>query len=132
MLIAVPSDIDNATHVANTVGSVCRCVAGDRGVVEATIPDPTSGAWSTTKLSPAMLQRITSLPIWDVAVHTESRARLRFAVYANAVDDPQVQAAVRYLNVTSSGRQWVANLYSNVFRAERELGLSGPQMSPPP
>ena len=41
-----------------------------------------------------MLQRITSLPIWDVAVHTESRARLRFAVYANAVDDPQVQAAV--------------------------------------
>jgi hypothetical protein len=45
---------------------------------------------------------------------------------------PQVQAAVRYLNVTSSGRQWVANLYSNVFRAERELGLSGPQMSPPP
>jgi hypothetical protein len=49
-------------------------------------------AWP--KLSPAMLQRITSLPIWDVAVHTESRARLRFAVYANAVDDPQVQAAV--------------------------------------
>jgi hypothetical protein len=42
---------------------------------------------------------------------------------------PQVQAAIRYLNVTSSGRQWVANLYSNVFRAERELNLSGPQMS---
>ena len=45
---------------------------------------------------------------------------------------PQVQAAIRYLNVTSSGRQWIANLYSNVFRAERELSLSGPQMSPPP
>jgi hypothetical protein len=42
---------------------------------------------------------------------------------------PQVQPAIRYLNVTSSGRQWVANLYSNVFRAERELNLSGPQMS---
>jgi hypothetical protein len=27
--------------------------------------------------------------------------------------------------VTSSGRQWIANLYSNVFRAERELSLSG-------
>ena len=53
---------------------------------------PSVIAWP--KLSPAMLQRITSLPIWDVAVHTESRARLRFAVYANAVDDPQVQAAV--------------------------------------
>jgi hypothetical protein len=42
---------------------------------------------------------------------------------------PQVQPAIRYLNVTSSGRQWVANLYSNVFRAEREVNLSGPQMS---
>jgi hypothetical protein len=40
---------------------------------------------------------------------------------------PQVQTAIRYLNVTSSGRQWIANLYSNVFRAERDLLLSGPQ-----
>ncbi|HJU12102.1 MAG TPA: HD domain-containing protein [Candidatus Binataceae bacterium] len=39
----------------------------------------------------------------------------------------QVQPAIRYLNVTSSGRQWIANLYSNVFRAERDLRLSGPQ-----
>ena len=38
-----------------------------------------------------------------------------------------IQNALRYLNVTSSGRQWIANLYSNVFRAERELTLSGPQ-----
>ena len=37
---------------------------------------------------------------------------------------PYVQAAMRYLNVTSSGRQWIANLYSNVFRAERELARS--------
>jgi hypothetical protein len=44
---------------------------------------------------------------------------------------PQVQAAIRYLNVTSSGRQWIANLYSNVFRAEREVSLSGPQMWSP-
>lgn len=41
---------------------------------------------------------------------------------------PQVATAIRYLNVTSSGRQWVANLYSNVFRAERELTQSGPQI----
>jgi hypothetical protein len=40
---------------------------------------------------------------------------------------PHIQAAIRYLNVTSSGRQWIAGLYSNVFRAERELRLSGPQ-----
>jgi len=41
---------------------------------------------------------------------------------------PQVQTAIRYLNVTSSGRQWIANLYGNVFRAEREVNLSGPQL----
>jgi hypothetical protein len=28
-----------------------------------------------------------------------------------------IQPAIQYLNVTSSGRQWIANLYSNVFRA---------------
>ena len=38
-----------------------------------------------------------------------------------------VQTAIRYLNVTSSGRQWIASLYSNVFRAERDLNLCGPQ-----
>ena len=41
---------------------------------------------------------------------------------------PQIPAAIRYLNMTSSGRQWIANLYSNVFRAERELTQSGPQI----
>jgi hypothetical protein len=40
---------------------------------------------------------------------------------------PQIQLAIRYLNVTSSGRQWIANLHSNVFQAEREVNLSGPQ-----
>ncbi|WP_315744086.1 MULTISPECIES: metal-dependent phosphohydrolase [unclassified Bradyrhizobium] len=46
--------------------------------------------------------------------------------YWNSVA-PHVQTAIRYLNVTSVGRQWIANLYSNVFRAEREISLSGPQ-----
>ena len=40
---------------------------------------------------------------------------------------PYVQTAIRYLNVTASGRQWVANLYSNIFRAERDLAMIGPQ-----
>jgi hypothetical protein len=40
---------------------------------------------------------------------------------------PHIQAAIGYLNVTSSGRWWIAGLYSNVFRAERELRHSGPQ-----
>ncbi len=40
---------------------------------------------------------------------------------------PHIQTEIRYLNMTSSGRQWIATLYSNVFRAEREISLSGPQ-----
>jgi len=40
---------------------------------------------------------------------------------------PHIQPAIRYLNVTSNGRRWIESLYSNVFRAERELRLSGPQ-----
>jgi hypothetical protein len=47
--------------------------------------------------------------------------------YWNSIS-PHIQAAIRYLNVTSSGRQWIACLHSNVFRAERELRLSGPQL----
>jgi len=40
---------------------------------------------------------------------------------------PHIEGAIRYLNVTSAGRQWIANLYSNVFRAERDLSLCGPE-----
>lgn len=46
--------------------------------------------------------------------------------YYNSVA-PHIGTAIRYLNVTSSGRQWIASLYSNVFRAESELSLSGPE-----
>ena len=40
---------------------------------------------------------------------------------------PNIKTAIRYLNVTSSGRQWIDSLYSNVFRAERDLRLTGPK-----
>ena len=40
---------------------------------------------------------------------------------------PHIQTAIGYLNKTASGRQWIANLYANVFLAEREIPLSGPQ-----
>jgi hypothetical protein len=40
---------------------------------------------------------------------------------------PHIRTAIRYLNVTSRGRQWIAGLYSNVFCAERDLALCGPQ-----
>lgn len=46
--------------------------------------------------------------------------------YWNSVSS-HIQPAIRYLNVTSSGRQWIANLYSNVFRADSDENLSGPE-----
>jgi hypothetical protein len=46
--------------------------------------------------------------------------------YWNSIS-PHIQTAIRYLDVTSSGRRWIAALDSNLFRAERALCLSGPQ-----
>jgi len=46
------------------------------------------------KLGPEELRRLTSLPIWDIAVHTEGRARMRFAAYAQSVADPEVRDAI--------------------------------------
>jgi len=40
---------------------------------------------------------------------------------------PQIEAEIDLLNKTTLGRQWVAHLYANVFRAERELHHAGPQ-----
>jgi hypothetical protein len=39
---------------------------------------------------------------------------------------PHIQTAIRYLSVTESGRQWIANLYSNIYRAERAFGRALP------
>ncbi len=39
------------------------------------------------KLSPDVLHRVTSLPIWDIAVQTEGKARLRMAAYAGDLSD---------------------------------------------
>ena len=43
-----------------------------------------------------------------------------------------VQTAIRYLSVTESGRQWIANLYSNIFRAERAIGQALPSIGRKP
>jgi hypothetical protein len=48
--------------------------------------------WPT--LSEVELQRLTSLPIWEIAVQTEGRARLNFAAYANTVPDPEFGEAL--------------------------------------
>ncbi|SAK53077.1 hypothetical protein AWB81_01082 [Caballeronia arationis] len=45
------------------------------------------------KLDPAALKRVTSLPIWDIAVQTEGRASIRVATYA-ASKDPLLREAI--------------------------------------
>jgi hypothetical protein len=48
--------------------------------------------WPT--LDPATRQRIVSLPIWDIAVQTEGKARLRMAAYAKTLADPEMRDAL--------------------------------------
>jgi len=55
------------------------------------------------KLDPEALQRLTSLPIWDIAVQTEGKARLRMLSYAAALRDPALSAAIG-LNGWEEGR----------------------------
>ena len=46
------------------------------------------------KLDPETLARIVSLPIWDIAVQTEGKARLRMAAYAATLRDPEMRDTI--------------------------------------
>jgi hypothetical protein len=46
------------------------------------------------KLEPDAQRRLTSLPIWDIAVQTEGRASIRVKTYAETVRDPLLRAAL--------------------------------------
>jgi hypothetical protein len=64
------------------------------------------------KLSPDALHRLTSLPIWDIAVQTEAKASLRVKTYAEMLpDDGYLKRAVE-LNAFEEGRhkQVLSNL----------------------
>jgi hypothetical protein len=47
------------------------------------------------KLDPDALQRLTSLPIWDIAVTTETKARARMLAYGDSLADPDWGEAIR-------------------------------------
>jgi hypothetical protein len=47
--------------------------------------------------------RLVSLPIWDIAVQTEGKARIRMASYANSLSDPAWRGALE-LNGWEEGR----------------------------
>ncbi|WP_083384461.1 MULTISPECIES: aminomethyltransferase [Cupriavidus] len=45
-------------------------------------------------LTPEALQRVTSLPIWDIAVQTEGRASIRVKTFARTVAHPLLRSAL--------------------------------------
>ncbi|ACC75571.1 ferritin-like domain-containing protein [Paraburkholderia phymatum] len=46
------------------------------------------------ELDPQARERIVSLPIWDIAVQTEGKARLRMAAYAATIANPDMRNAL--------------------------------------
>jgi hypothetical protein len=62
---------------------------------------PSIIAWP--KLDPEALARLTGLPIWDIAVQTEGKARLRMAAYGRSLTDPAWRDAIER-NAWEEGR----------------------------
>jgi hypothetical protein len=54
-------------------------------------------------MSPQERDRLVNLPIWDIAVQTEGKARIRMLSYADTVADPDWRAAIE-LNGWEEGR----------------------------
>ncbi len=66
------------------------------------------------KLEKEAHDRLVSLPIWDIAVQTEGRARLNVATYALGIADPLLRQAVE-LNAFEEGRHQI--VLSHLVRA---------------
>jgi len=87
---------------------------------------PSVIAWPT--LSPDELRRLQSLPIWDIAVQTEGRARLSFAAYADSLDDAEMRAAIM-LNAWEENRH--KEVLSHMVRAYGIKVAEEPPYVPP-
>jgi hypothetical protein len=66
------------------------------------------------KLGPEERDRLTSLPIWDIAVQTEGKARIRMLSYAYSLQDPAWRGAIE-LNGWEEGRH--KTVLSNLVEA---------------
>lgn len=66
------------------------------------------------KLTPEARDRLVNLPIWDIAVQTEGRARIRMLTYALSVADPDWRGALE-LNAWEEGRH--KTVLSNLVQA---------------
>ena len=65
-------------------------------------------------LEPEARDRLVSLPIWDIAVQTEGKARQRVASYGQSIDDPLLREAIE-LNGFEEGRH--KEVLSNLVQA---------------
>jgi hypothetical protein len=74
-------------------------------------------------LEPTVRARIVALPIWDIAVRTEGKARLRMAAYAGTLRDPAMRAALA-LNA------WEEQRHKDVLA--RMVAAYGIQLAPEP
>jgi hypothetical protein len=66
------------------------------------------------ELSPDALVRLTGLPIWDIAVQTEGKARLRMSAYGKSLADPAWREAIQR-NAWEEGRH--KDVLSNLVAA---------------
>jgi hypothetical protein len=73
-------------------------------------------------------ERLVSLPIWDIAVQTEGRARLNVACYAAVVRDPLLRAAIE-LNAFEEGRH--KSVLANLVAAYGIALAPEPEYLPP-
>src|SRR5487761_1693616 len=82
--------------------------------------------WPT--LDPDARARLVSLPIWDIAVQTEGKARLRVVTYGETVSDPLLKEAIA-LNGFEEGRH--KDVLANMVRAYGiELAEEPPYVKP--
>jgi hypothetical protein len=87
---------------------------------------PSVIAWPA--LTPEELRRLQSLPIWDIAVQTEGRARLSFAAYADSLDDAEMRSTIM-LNAWEENRH--KEVLSHLVRAYGiELAAEPPYLTP--
>ena len=65
-------------------------------------------------------ERLVSLPIWDIAVQTEGRARLRILSYARGIDDPLMRKAFELMGFEEGRHKEVLSHLVNAYGIELE------------
>jgi hypothetical protein len=86
------------------------------------------GAIAWPRLDEAARARLVALPIWDIAVQTEGKARIRVLSYARQIADPLLREAVA-LNGFEEGRH--KEVLSNLVRAYNIRLAPEPAYDPP-